>query len=38
MIPYEKMDWQPPEMGKRKRKKPGTPEELNFEHEVPQVY
>jgi len=38
MIPYEKMDWQPPKMGKRKRKKPGTPEDVNFEHEVPQVY
>ena len=38
MIPYEKMDWQPPETGKRKKKKPGTPEELTFKHEVPLVY
>ncbi len=38
LIPYKKMDWQPPEMGKRKRKKPGTPAELTFKHTVPSVY
>ncbi len=38
MIPYQEMDWQAPELGKRKRKKPGTPEDVTFEHEVPQVY
>jgi len=38
LIPYKKMDWQMPEVGKRKKKKPGTPEELSFKHDVPQVY
>ena len=38
LIPYKKMDWEPPEMGKRKKKKPGTPAELNFKHTVPSVY
>jgi polyphosphate kinase 2 len=38
VIPYQKMDWKPPEPGKRKKKKPGTPEELTFKHEVPQVW
>jgi len=38
LIPYKQMDWQPPEAGKRKKKKPGTPEELTFKHDVPRVY
>ncbi|MDJ0849506.1 MAG: polyphosphate kinase 2 [Myxococcota bacterium] len=38
LIPYERPRWKPPEVGKRKRKKPGTPEQLTFKHEVPQVY
>jgi polyphosphate kinase 2 len=38
LIPYEKMDWKPPEAGKRKKKKPGTPKELTFKHDVPQVW
>jgi len=38
LIPYEEMDWKPPEVGKRKKKKPGTPDELSFKHEVPRVY
>ena len=37
-IPYKKMDWQLPEKGKRKKKKPGTPETLSFKHGVPSVY
>ena len=37
-IPYKEMDWKPPELGKRKRKKAGTPEQLTFKHEVPQAY
>jgi len=37
-IPYEKMDWKPPKAGKRKKKKPGTPEELTFKHDVPSIY
>jgi hypothetical protein len=31
------MEWKPPEAGKRK-KKPGTPKELTFKHDVPQVW
>ncbi len=38
LIPYKKMDWEPPERGKRREKEPGTPEELTFKNEVPQVY
>ena len=37
-IPYEPMDWRPPEVGKRKKRKPGTPESLTFKHDVPPVY
>ncbi len=36
-IPYKKMDWTPPEKGKRKSKKPDTPETLTFKHDVPSV-
>jgi len=38
MIPYEKLPFTPPEAGKRRRRKPGTPETLTFKHEIPQVY
>ena len=38
LIPYERMEWQPPELGERKEKKPGTPEVLDFKHEVSTVY
>jgi len=38
LIPYEKLPFTPPEPGKRRKKKPGTPETLTFRHEVPQVY
>jgi len=38
LIPYKKMDWQPPDAGKRKKKEPGTPEQLTFTHQVPLVY
>ena len=38
LIPYQQMDWEPPELGKRKKKKPGTPNEVTFKHEVPLVY
>jgi hypothetical protein len=27
-----------PKVGKRREKRPGTPETLSFEHEVPQLY
>jgi len=38
LIPYDRMEWQPPELDKRREKKPGTPDELTFKHEVPLVY
>jgi polyphosphate kinase 2 len=38
LLPYEEQDWTPPEIGKRKRRKPGTPEKVDFRHEVPRVY
>lgn len=40
VIPYKPMDWKPPEVRglKRKKRKPGTPDQPKFEHEVPAVY
>ena len=38
LLPYEEQDWTPPEVGKRKRKKPGTPDKVDFRHEVPRAY
>jgi polyphosphate kinase 2 len=38
MIPYEEIPFTPPEAGKREKKKPGTPDELTFRHEIPHVY
>lgn len=38
LVSYERMDWEAPELGKRRKKKPGTPENLTFKHEVAQVY
>jgi len=38
VIPYEEIEWKMPEVGKRKKKKPGTPEHLIFKREVPSVY
>ena len=35
---YEPMKFEPPEGGKRKRKKPGTPEQLTFKRTIPPVY
>lgn len=37
-IPYEPMDWQPPEVGERKERTPGQPEKIEFRHKVPSVY
>jgi polyphosphate kinase 2 len=37
-IQYTTMDWTPPKMGKRKERKPGTPDSMTFKHQVPQVY
>ena len=38
MVPYEKLPFEPPKLTKRKKRKPGTPEHLTFEHNVPSVY
>jgi len=38
MVPYEKQPFTPPKLGKRRRRKPSTPESLDFEHQVPQLY
>ena len=35
---YEEQDWVAPKLGNRKKKKPGTPEVLDFKHTVPTVY
>jgi polyphosphate kinase 2 len=37
-INYEPLPFTPPEAGKRKKRRPGTPESLTFHHEVPQIY
>jgi polyphosphate kinase 2 len=37
-IPYEEVPFIPPEPGKRKGRKKGTPEHETFRHEVPQKY
>jgi polyphosphate kinase 2 len=37
-IPYERIKWEMPEVGKRRKKRPGTPKELTFKHEVPAIY
>ena len=36
-IPYEKLPFEAPEAGKRKKRRPGTPETLSFKHEVPNI-
>ena len=38
LIPYKEMDWQAPRMGKHRKRRPGTPEQLTFKHSVPQLY
>ena len=38
MIPYEKLPFEPPEAGKRKKPSKGIPDELTFRTEVPRVY
>jgi polyphosphate kinase 2 len=37
-IPYEPMDWSPPELGERNDRKAGQPETVHFRHSVPPVY
>jgi len=37
-VQYKKVDWTPPKMGKRKERKPGTPEGMTFKRQVPLVY
>ena len=38
MFDYEEQDFVAPEPGKRKPKKPGTPDQIPFRHEIPTVY
>jgi polyphosphate kinase 2 len=35
---YDEQDWVAPDLGERKKKKPGTPDVLEFKHTVPSVY
>ena len=35
---YEPMDWKMPKVGKRHPRKASTPDELVFQHDVPQIY
>lgn len=37
-IPYEQMDWTPPEAGKRKKRKPNQPKTVDFRHTVPEIF
>ena len=37
-IDYEELPFTPPEVGKRQKRRPGTPTSLTFKHEVPQSY
>jgi polyphosphate kinase 2 len=37
-IPYDTIDWKPPKAGNRRKKKPGTPDELIFKREVTAIY
>ena len=37
-VPYEKVPFEPPKAGKRHKRRPGTPETVDFRHEVPAVY
>ena len=38
MIPYEELPFTPPKLGKRYERRPGTPETVTFDHEIPLVY
>ena len=38
VIPYKKLAFEPPEMGKRRKRGEGMPERVNFAHEVAKVY
>ena len=38
MIPYEEIPFEAPEAGKRGKRRPGIPQELSFEHQVPEIY
>ena len=37
-IDYKELPFTPPEAGKRKKRRPGTPTSPTFKHEVPQSY
>jgi polyphosphate kinase 2 (PPK2 family) len=38
VISYKKLPFTPPEAGKRRERRPGTPKQLTFRHEVPRIY
>jgi polyphosphate kinase 2 len=38
MIPYERIPYEAPEFPKRKKRGKGAPEEVTFEHSVPEIY
>jgi len=38
LIPYKKLPFTPPKAAKRRERRPGTPKQLSFRREVPQVY
>ena len=38
LIPYKKLPFAPPKLGKRNKPKSGTPKHLTFKHPVPEVY
>ena len=38
MIPYEDMEWQPPEVPERKKRRAGIPKHLTFKHEISSIY
>ncbi len=38
LIPYTEIPFEPPRAGKRKKRRPGMPEDLTFRYEVPQIY
>lgn len=38
MVPYKELPFEPPKPGKFRRRRAGTPDEVTFKHEVPQLY
>jgi polyphosphate kinase 2 len=38
MVPYQKLPFEPPELGKRHKRLAGMPDTIKFSHQVPEVY